>query len=143
MPTRTAVPDIAAPTLDGPSLSLATLTGHVVVVSVWASWCTECRSETATLTSTARATRASGVRFVGIDEADEASKARSYVTDHAIGYPNLQDPDGTLLAKLTWLPPDAIPSTLVIDSHGRAAARIIGAVHSAELGRAIAAARSG
>jgi hypothetical protein len=40
---------------------------------------------------------------------------------------SLYDPTGSLLLGFTDLPPNAIPSTLVIDAKGRVAARIVGA----------------
>ena len=47
-------------------------------------------------------------------------------------YPTILD-DGSRLKDLTaWLPP-ALPGTLVVDAHGRVAARVVGAVSAGQL----------
>ncbi len=44
-------------------------------------------------------------------------------------YPQVVDPDGRLLlAFRDTLPPQAIPSTLIVDDEGRIAARVIGPI---------------
>jgi hypothetical protein len=81
-----------------------------------------------------------GVAFVGIDERDDAAAARRFAARAGARYPELFDPASKLLARLPQLPQMGIPSTLVVDRTGRAAARIIGAVHAGELRRALGAA---
>jgi peroxiredoxin len=81
----------------------------------------------------ANSLRGRNVRFVGIDEQDVATRARAFAAAAHVDYSQLVDPDGTVLAKLTMLPSDAIPSTLVIDTDGQVAARIIGAADESGL----------
>ena len=135
---RRPVPDVSGTTLDGAALRLRDLVGgSVVVVNVWASWCTSCRAESAVLAAAAR--DLAGVRFVGIDEADSAPEARSFVAASGTTYPQLTDPDGALLQQLTVLPSSGIPSTLLVDAHGRMAARVVGPVTGPGLRRLISA----
>lgn len=130
---RVALPAISGPTLDGPTLDLHSLSGSVVVLNVWASWCSECRSESPALAKLATDPRLSQVRFVGIDEQDKPAAARSFAAAAGTTYPHLVDPDGSLLAQVPLVPSTAIPSTVVIDQNGRVAARVIGAVDVASL----------
>lgn len=131
--SREPMPRIEGTTLAGPHLSVADLFGQaVVVVNVWASWCIDCRAESRGL-ATLASTLHDDVRFVGIDEQDVAAKARAFAAAARTDYPQLIDPDGTLLAKLTMVPSSGIPSTLVVDRHGRVAARIIGAAQERQL----------
>ena len=68
-----------------------------------------------------------GVQFIGINTRDlNPAPAQAFVRAFDIPYPNIYDPDGALLLEFGQLPPKAIPSTLVIDSEGRVAARILG-----------------
>lgn len=128
---------LAGPTLTGPRLDLGNWRGHVVVVNVWASWCKQCRAESPSLAALAARLRPKGVRFVGIDEQEIARQGRAYVARSGTDYPNLIDAYGDLLRKLPMLPPDAMPSTLVIDPQGRAAARVVGVINPRRLARVI------
>ena len=55
-------------------------------------------------------------------------------------YPSIDDQDGELLlAFRKTLPPNAIPSTIILDRHGRVAARVLGATTAEKLTRLISA----
>ena len=131
---RQPAPDLSGVTLDGGSLSLRAL-GHsaVVVINVWASWCGPCRNESPALAAEARLLQGHGVRFLGLDEEDRTAAAKVFAMSAGEIYPSLIDQDGKLLRRLTLLPPQGIPSTLVLDSTGRVAARVIGTVTRAQL----------
>jgi thiol-disulfide isomerase/thioredoxin len=125
-PDRKPAPELTGTTLDGSSFSLADLRGNVTVVNVWASWCSPCRAEAPGLqkVSTELATR--GVRFVGIDTRDTSDNAKAFERRFGITYPSIVDQDGALLLRFKeTLPPQAIPTTLVIDKDGRMAARAL------------------
>jgi peroxiredoxin len=139
--SRRAVPDVSGRALDGTRVALRQLTGSgVVVINVWASWCTSCREESAAIAAVAEEMRTSPVRFVGIDEQDPPSSARHFLATTGSTYPQLADPQGELLHALSLLPQTGIPSTLLLDSRGRMAARVIGPVTQQELERLIRAA---
>jgi thiol-disulfide isomerase/thioredoxin len=129
---RVSSPDIRATTLNGNPFSLATYRGKVVVLNFWASNCAPCRVETPALQRVAQAVAARGVQFVGVDTRETDTSARDAflrnVAGEGLPYLNVADPDGAVsLAFSGSLPPNAIPSTLVIDRRGRLAVRIIGA----------------
>jgi thiol-disulfide isomerase/thioredoxin len=137
---RAPLPPITAGTLAGGQLALRTLAGHdVLVVNVWASWCSECRTESPGLAKLARALGGTGVRFVGIDEQDPTGPAQAFARRTGMSYPHLIDRDGTILDKLHLLPRFGIPSTLIVDRNGRMAARIVGPATVPELRAVIAA----
>lgn len=138
VPDRRPAPDLSGVTLEGQSLSLRTLgPAAVVVINVWASWCGPCRSESPVLAAEARLLAGHGVRFLGLDEEDRTADAKAYAVSAGEIYPSLVDQDGALLRRLTLLPPQGIPGTLVLDSSGRVAARVIGAVSRAQLHRIV------
>ncbi|MEI6361617.1 MAG: TlpA disulfide reductase family protein [Actinomycetes bacterium] len=126
---RSLAPDFTAKTLDGGTFRLADHRGEVVVVNVWASWCAPCRAEAPVLAKAATDLTGKGVQFVGLDTRDSDTSARAYVQKFGLTYPNVIDRDGQVqLLFADSLPPQAIPSTVVIDRQGRVAARALGTV---------------
>jgi peroxiredoxin len=124
---RPKAPHISGKTLGGGRVSLSDYRGSVVVLNFWGSWCSPCRAEAPDLAALASQFRPQGVRFLGIDIQDEPSSAEAFMHTFRISYPSLNDPgDEIALAFRKTVPPSAIPTTLVIDRHGRIAARIVG-----------------
>ena len=122
-----------APLIDGQSVEGAgqvssSHPGRVVVVNVWQSTCGPCRGEAAALEKSADQT-VKQATFVGLDVDDQRASAQAFLRTSTSTYAHLYDPDGEQLLKFAGvLPLQAIPSTLVIDRHGRIAARIIGPI---------------
>ncbi len=58
---------------------------------------------------------------------DERATAEAFERNFAIPYPSFEDKDGGVLMALSeFVPPQAVPTTLVLDAEGRVAARILG-----------------
>ncbi|MQA84890.1 MAG: redoxin domain-containing protein [Streptosporangiales bacterium] len=124
---REPAPDVGGTTVDGERLRLADYRGKVVVVNFWASWCAPCRDEAPALHGVYEKTRERGVEFLGINMKDGREAAKAFERNHDVPYPSLYDQPGEVaLAFRETVPPQAIPSTIVIDRQGRVAARIIG-----------------
>lgn len=133
---REAAPALAGTTLDGAALDIASFRGKVVVVNLWASWCSPCRAEAGVLEKTYAETRSRGVEFVGIVSGgkDSVDNARAFARTFDMSYPSMFDGDNSLvLAFHGQLPPSAIPTTLVLDREGRVAARALGEVDRSRL----------
>ncbi len=131
---RGPAPDLVGATLEGGEFRLRDHLGEIVVLNVWASWCAPCRAEAPVLESAWRQVRDDGVQFVGLDTRDTIEAALAFLEAYDITYPNVIDADGRLqLLFSDTLPPQAIPSTLVVDREGRVAGRIIGRVTEATL----------
>ena len=136
------LPPISGHLVSGGKLSLAADRGHVVVLNFWASWCSVCHQEAPALSAAARRFRASGVRFVGVDVADNSASAMAYLWHYRISYPNLNDSGDLIAVKFNQLIPiSAFPSTLVISPDGKIVGRVIGAATLRDLQRLIKAAQ--
>jgi thiol-disulfide isomerase/thioredoxin len=130
---RQSAPDITGTTLDGQSFSLASLRGKITILNVWASWCAPCRAEAPILEKVWQA-KQGDVHFIGLDTRDSDTAALSFIRKFGITYPNVIDRDGALQLRFSdTLPPQAIPSTIVIDAQGRVAARALGKVSESTL----------
>lgn len=131
---REPAPAVAGKDLDGKPLSLADFAGKTVVINVWGSWCPPCRQEAPALAATARSTKDSGVRFLGISIRENASSAKAFHDSQDIPYPSLSDPTSkTLVGFAKNLPPLATPTTWIVDAKGRLAVRILDKVTEATL----------
>ena len=131
---RRPAPPLAGPTLAGPPVALADYRGKVVVLNVWGSWCPPCRAEAPLLERSWRDLRPRGVQFLGVNVRDRDAAARAFERRFGITYPSIVDRDSRqLLGFGSTLPPQAIPSTIVIDRAGRVAARALGPVTTAKL----------
>ena len=126
---REDAPELSGPTLDGGTWSLADQQGKTVVLNVWASWCPPCRAEMPGLQRLSVRYAEQGVAFAGLDTRDTDAAASAFIENIGVTYPQVVDPDGRLLlAFRDTLPPQAIPSTLIVDDEGRIAARVIGPI---------------
>jgi thiol-disulfide isomerase/thioredoxin len=124
---------LAGDTLDGERLDVAGLRGRPVVLNVWGSWCGPCKTEAPELEAASKQLSRVGVRMIGINTKDNVAQAKAHERTYGVTYPSLVDTGALLLALRGAVPPDAIPSTLVLDAQGRIAARISGAVTRATL----------
>ena len=120
---RKPAPAVSGPTLDGKNFTAES--GKVLVLNVWASWCSPCRAEAPALEELS--TSHPEVQFLGILTRDSLVAARAFVNRFGITYPSLTD-DAILLKFHGQLTPNAIPTTLIIDSKGKIAARISGEI---------------
>ncbi|MGH3413798.1 MAG: TlpA disulfide reductase family protein [Marmoricola sp.] len=129
---RVRIGKVSGTTLTGKHLDLSDYRGKVLVVNVWGSWCPPCRAEAPTLAAVARRLKSKDVVFVGIDTRDSSrSQGLAFKRQYHVDYPSIYDPDGrSLLAFRGAIAPDSIPSTMVVDRHGRVAASILGQVTS-------------
>ncbi|OIV39012.1 redoxin domain-containing protein [Mangrovactinospora gilvigrisea] len=131
---RAAAPDIGGKTLDGKSVKLSDYRGKVVVLNVWGSWCAPCRKEAPVFAKVSRSEAKNGVQFLGLNTRDtDLSQPRAFEKDFGIAYPSIQDEAGNLILRFKGnLPPQTIPSTLVIDRRGRIAVRALVELTSAQ-----------
>jgi thiol-disulfide isomerase/thioredoxin len=134
-PKRVPAPELSGRSLSGRPLALDDFAGSTVVLNVWGSWCAPCREEAPALIKAAERLEDRDVQFLGVSVREPGvASARAFVRNFGVPYPSIYDSDGSqLLGFRDTLPPDAIPSTLVIDPQGRVAARVLGPVDESTL----------
>ncbi|WP_405114601.1 TlpA family protein disulfide reductase [Micromonospora sp. NBC_01405] len=123
---RSTAPKLSGELLTGGSYDVTTDRGQVVVVNFWGSWCPPCRAEADDLEATYQATKASGVKFLGINVQDNRDKALAF-EEGRVTYPSLFDPPSRLALAFD-ISPTTIPATVVLDRDGRVAVVIRSAV---------------
>lgn len=103
---------------DGEAIPLGSLSGRVVVLNFWASWCLECDLEAADLEAVWREYADRGVTVLGVAYTDTEAAAREYIRRHELTYPNGPD-GGARISRAYGL--TGVPETIVIDRDGRIA----------------------
>ncbi len=113
-----ALREHAMKTLDGRSMSLGELSGQVVIVNFWASWCAPCRRELPRLARLESELAGARVRVLAVSIDEQADNARRFLRAQGVSLPVVHDgPEG--LAKSLDL--RSVPLTLVLDRAGHVA----------------------
>ncbi|WP_098730524.1 TlpA family protein disulfide reductase [Brevibacterium epidermidis] len=125
--------DLSFETLDGKSMSLADLRPTPVVVNLWYAACPPCRKEAPDLKSVSEEL-GDKAQFLGVNVRDQEAAANAFIQSFQVPYPNMLDSNGEMVSLLSGvLPPQATPSTVILDAKGRAAARVVGEVDASTL----------
>lgn len=112
---------------DGTVIDSTDWAGRVVVLNFWYAACAPCRLEAPRLEALWERFQPDGVEFYGVNIRDEEQAAAAFERTFGVTYPSMQDKNGgILLAMAQYVPPQAVPSTLVLDRQGRVASRILG-----------------
>ncbi len=104
-------------------LALRELSGDVVVVNFWASWCPPCRAEHPALVRSAERYADDGVTFLGVVYQDREAAAIEFLDELGRGYDHVVDPDGRAGVEFGVF---GLPETFFIDRDGTIAAKITG-----------------
>jgi peroxiredoxin len=122
---RLPAPDFSLEDADRKVWKLSALSGRVVVVNLWASWCPPCRRELPSLDSLYRATAAKGVMVLGVNAGEPWETVAAFTAglEPALSFPILTDEKGSVMQ--SWQV-KALPATYVVDRGGRIVLRALG-----------------
>jgi cytochrome c biogenesis protein CcmG/thiol:disulfide interchange protein DsbE len=100
---------------DREAATLAEMQGQIVVLNFWASWCVPCRTEADVLENSWKRYREDGVIFLGIAYSDVEPKARGFLEEFNITYPNAPDLRTSISDDYDIT---GVPETFIIDREG-------------------------
>ena len=101
---------------NGRPASLTNYKGKVVLLNIWASWCTPCREESPLLQRWQERMQPLGGTVLGVDTLDIKSDALSFINRYKLTYPQLNDREGTSIKKLGTA---QYPESFIVNKQGR------------------------
>src|SRR3990172_4139606 len=135
-------PEFTLITFEGETIDTEDMTGKVVLVNFWASWCKPCEQEAEALqTAWEMYSDRGDVLFLGVDYVDTEKEALAYLERFQITYPNGPDLRTRISQSFRTR---GVPETYVIAADGRIDSVKIGPYSSlAEIEAAIESALAG
>ena len=130
-----STPTFAVRTLTDSTITSPSLRGRVVLVNVWATWCTPCRVEMPLLEATWNRHKAAGLIVLGasVDHGDPQT-VRDFITERGISYPiAIVGPD--VIRELGGV--RGYPTSILIGRDGRVRHRVMGPIGPLSLEPAI------
>lgn len=124
-------PTLALRDLQGEQHSLAEYRGTVVLVNLWATWCPPCEAEMPNLQRYYQAHQGQGFVVIAIEDGDPSQQVRAFATAHGLTFPIWLDP--TYQATDQAFKTADLPSSYVIDRHGRVRMMWVGAISESNL----------
>lgn len=111
---------------DGQAVTAESLRGKPVLLNFWYAGCAPCRAEAPDLQKLSEEFK-DKIAFYGVNVRDEKNTAEAFERSFNITYPSFKDVSGkVLLALSTYVPAQAVPTTVILDDKGRVASRVLG-----------------
>ena len=136
---RRSAGDLTLSQLGGNDWNLADHRGQVVLINYWATWCGPCREEMPGLARVAQEFAPRGLAVVGVamdDGSNASAQVRAFAARMKVPYP-IAFPSA---ARNLGPREIALPTTVLIDRHGRIVKTYRGAVERADFAKDVAAA---
>jgi cytochrome c biogenesis protein CcmG/thiol:disulfide interchange protein DsbE len=106
-----------------PPAALGEITGRVVMVDFWASWCTPCRRSFPWMNAMHRKYAADGLQIIAVNVDKERELAEAFLSETPAEFGLRYDPAGALA---TVFGVQAMPSSFLLDSSGAILAKHYG-----------------
>ena len=123
-------PDFTLPVVHGPgagkTIRLSELTGKVVVLDFWASWCGPCKKQMPILDRVAQDYADADVTFLGVSTDTEPDAALEFLKANPVAYASVLDRTGEVSRDFGVA---GLPTLVIIDARGKVRhndARLVG-----------------
>jgi cytochrome c biogenesis protein CcmG/thiol:disulfide interchange protein DsbE len=89
-------PPFALPSVDGRTVTLASLKGKPLYLNFFATWCVPCNEEAPVIGKLSEKYRARGLTVLGVNELEDPGKAKEFLSRYHLAYGAVVDGDGTM-----------------------------------------------
>jgi len=119
-------PPLRLTALDGDTIDLKQLTGKVVLVNFWASWCPPCVHEMPSMQRLSEKLLGDPFIILGVNIAEEKSVVEAFLQSKVnVDFPVLLDSDGSIMRQWKVM---AFPTSFVIDKKGKIRYALFGSI---------------
>ena len=108
-------PNFTLKSLDGKNLKLSEMTGNVVLINFWASWCGPCREEMPLLNALHNKYEPLGFTVLGVNVEEDLKGAKGFLKNFPVDFPVLLDNTNRVSKQYKVI---AMPTTVVVDRDG-------------------------
>ena len=108
-------PNFTLKSLGGKNLKLSEMTGNVVLINFWASWCGPCLQEMPLLNDIHKKYEPLGFTVLGVNVEENSSNARAFLADRGVDFPILLDTKNIVSQLYDVV---AMPTTVIVDRDG-------------------------
>ena len=108
-------PNFTLKSLGGNNLKLSEMTGNVVLINFWASWCGPCREEMPLLNALHKKYQPLGFTVLGVNVEEQIDGARGFLSNVPVDFPILLDNENKVSKQYKVV---AMPTTVVVDRDG-------------------------
>ena len=118
-------PDFGLPNIQGEIVRLSSLRGRPVIINLWASWCTPCRSEMPAIQRIYEEYSEQGLIVLGVNATnqDNPQNAAQFAEELGLTFPILYDTDGQVSQQYLL---SALPTTFFVDGSGTIQEVVVG-----------------
>ena len=107
--------DFAFESLDSGKVSLSDHEGNVVLVNLWATWCSPCRAEIPDLEAAYQQYQDDGFVILGVNVEEPKETVAPFVEEFGMSYPVLLDKSGELMKIYRA---QGLPMSFIVDADG-------------------------
>ena len=111
-----SAPNFTLKSLSGKNIKLSELTGNVVLINFWASWCGPCRQEMPFLNAIHNKYKPLGFTVLGVNVEEQVANAKSFISERPVDFPILLDSKNRVSKLYEVI---EMPTTVVIDRDGK------------------------
>jgi thiol-disulfide isomerase/thioredoxin len=123
---RIASVDFSLPLVDKSSLALTNLSGKVVFLNFWATWCGPCRAEMPSMEALYQRFKDRGLEILAVNYGESEEVVSGFFEQYKFSFPAALDPAGQVNGLYGV---GALPTTYIIDREGNILTRVVGSIN--------------
>jgi thiol-disulfide isomerase/thioredoxin len=110
---------------DGTVINLKDLSGKLIFLNFWATWCGPCRMEMPSMEAQYQRFKDRGFEILAVNYMESKSDVSAFMDEMNLSFPAALDPKGDIAGIYAI---EAFPTTYIIDRNGKIITRLVGAI---------------